>query len=191
MIFRTSEPAIQYFNHKPIKLVDFRYKEIKLFCVLFLGFVLHQGLTQVYAQQTIPAAGGNFSGTGGSVSFTVGQDVYTTTQGSDGSVAQGVQQPYEISVLTGLEEAIGIKLDLTAYPNPTTDFLILKVDASTMISIRSMSYQLSDISGKLLENEKLTGSETSIDMKNLVPAIYFLKISSNNKEIITFKIIKN
>lgn len=164
-----------------------RYNLLKLSALLLLFL----GITGLYAQEAIPAAGGNASGSGGSVSYTIGQDAYNTIIGSNGSVAQGVQQPYEISVVTGLEEVNGIKLNITAYPNPATDFITLKVEASTTPGIRSMSYQLSDISGKLLENKKLASNETSIDMKNLVSSIYFLKVTSNNKEIITFKIIKN
>jgi hypothetical protein len=164
-----------------------RYKQLKLSVLLLLGL----GFTGLYAQESIPATGGNASGSGGSASYSIGQDAYTTITGSNGTVAQGVQQAYEISVVTGLEEVNGIKLNITASPNPTTDFITLIVDASTTLSIQSMSYQLSGISGKLLENKKLTNNETSIDMKNLVPSIYFLKVTSNNKEVITFKIIKN
>ena len=106
-------------------------------------------------------------------------------------MAQGVQQPFEISVVTAIEEAKGINLSVTAYPNPTTDFLQLKVDASTTLSIQSMSYQLYDMNGKLLQSEKITGNQTSIVMSNLVPANYFVKVIQANKEVKTFKIIKN
>ena len=164
-----------------------RHKKLKLSAVLLLGL----GLTGLQAQTAVPATGGNASGSGGSVSYSVGQVVYTTTTGTNGTVAQGVQQPYEISVITGLEEAKGINLTVSAYPNPTTDYLKLKVDASTTLSIQSMSYQLYDISGKLLETKKLEADQTSIGMSNLVPATYFVKVIQNNKEVKTFKIIKN
>ena len=134
---------------------------------------------------------GNASGSGGSASYSLGQVVYTTNIGANGSVAQGVQQPFEISVVTAIEEAKGINLSVTAYPNPTTDFLQLKVDASTTLSIQSMSYQLYDMNGKLLQSEKITGNQTSIVMSNLVPANYFVKVIQANKEVKTFKIIKN
>jgi hypothetical protein len=49
--------------------------------------------------------------------------------------------------------------------------------------------------GKLLQSEKITGTQTSIDMSNLVPAIYFVKIEKKqgiaSQEMIIFKIIKN
>ena len=114
--------------------------------------------------------------------------MYHKHGGSNGSVAQGVQQPFEISVVTGLEEAKGINLSVSAYPNPTTDFLNLKVGN---YDNTNLSYQLFDISGKLLETKKLVGNQTNIVMSNLVPATYFVKVTDGNKEVKTFKIIKN
>jgi len=163
-----------------------RHKKVKLCAILLFGL----GLTGLHAQEAIPASGGNASGSGGSSSYSVGQMVYTTNTGTNGSVAQGVQQPFEISVVTGIDEAKDITLQCMAFPNPTIDNLNLKVDASTTLSIQSLSYQLFDVSGKLLETKKVEGSETSIAMGSLVPATYFLKVIQNNKEIKTFKIIK-
>ena len=171
-----------------------RHKKLKLSAVLLLGL----GLTGLQAQETIPATGGNASGSGGTVSYSVGQVVYTTNSGTTGTVAQGVQQPFEISVVTGLEEAKGINLNCTAYPNPTTDYLMLKVEN---YDNENLSYQLFDMNGKLLETKKVTGKQTSIVMSNLVPATYFVKVyavgrndrtgvTEGNKEVKTFKIIK-
>jgi len=164
-----------------------RYNRLKLSAVFMLGL----GLTGLQAQEAITATGGYASGSGGSVSYSVGQIVYTTNSGANGSVSQGVQQPYEISVVSGVDEAESINLILSVYPNPTTDFLTLKIDASATLSIQSMSYQLYDISGKLLKNKKIEGNETSIDMKQLILAIYLLKVIQGSKEVKTFKIIKN
>ena len=165
-------------------------KKIKLLTAVTL--MAFGAVTSLQAQETVTTTGGEANGGGGSASYTVGQVFYTTQTGTNGnSVAQGVQQPFEISVVTGIEQAKNINLICSAYPNPTTDYLILKVDASTTLSIQSMSYQLFDINGKLLENKKIEGNKTSIVMGNLVPAIYFLKVFDNNKEVKTFKIIKN
>jgi hypothetical protein len=38
-----------------------------------------------------------------------------------------VQQPYEISITTGVKETT-INLEMNVYPNPTTNYLTLKVD---------------------------------------------------------------
>ena len=161
-----------------------RHKRLKLSTVLLLGL----GRTGVQAQTSVNATGGDASGGGGSVSYSVGQVVYTTHTGTSGSVAEGVQQPYEISVVTGLEEAQSINLSVTAYPNPTTDYLTLRIDE---FEISNLSFQLYDMNGKLLQNEKITGNQTSIVMSNLLPATYFVKVIQGNKEVKTFKIIKN
>jgi hypothetical protein len=154
-------------------------------CAVFLIFI---GISGLQAQVAIPASGGNASGSGGITSYTVGQVVYTTNTVTNGSVSQGVQQPFEILVVSGIEQAKGINLECSAYPNPTADFFNLNVEN---FNNENLSYQLFDISGKLLENKKLTSSETRIDMNNHVPTIYFLKVMDNQIEVKTFKIIKN
>ncbi|MDD4761290.1 MAG: T9SS type A sorting domain-containing protein, partial [Bacteroidaceae bacterium] len=110
-----------------------------------------------------------------------------TNTGTNGTVAQGVQQPFEISVVTGIEEAKGINLSVLAYPNPTTDYLTLEVKE---FELSNLSFQFFDMNGKLLQSEKITGNQTSIVMSNYVPATYFVKVSSKNREVKTFKIIK-
>jgi hypothetical protein len=161
-----------------------RQKKIKLCTLLILGL----GLTGLKAQEALPATGGNASGSGGSTSYTVGQVVYIMNTGTNGSESQGVQQPYEISVVTGFEEVKGITLQCLAYPNPATDFVTLKADN---FKTENLTYQIYDINGKLLENKIIDCNETNILMKNLVPAIYFLKVFQNYNEIKSFKIIKN
>jgi hypothetical protein len=163
-----------------------RHKKVKLTAVLFLGL----GLTGLQAQTAILASGGNASGSGGSASYSIGQIVYTTNTGTNGSVAQGVQQPYEISVVTGLDVAKVITLQCSVYPNPAIDLVKLNVEN---YKTDALTYQLYDINGKLLENKNIESNETSIVMSNLVPSIYFLKVVQQNKqnEVKTFKIIKN
>lgn len=161
-----------------------KHKRLKLSALLLLGL----GLTGLQAQESVNATGGNASGSGGSASYSVGQVVYTTNTGTNGSVAQGVQQPYEISVVTGLEEAKGINLSVSAYPNPTTDYLTLEIKE---FELSDLYVQLYDMNGKLLQSQKITDSQTIIAMGELVPATYFVKVVQNNKEVKTFKIIKN
>jgi hypothetical protein len=162
-------------------------KKVELSTILLFGL----GLTVLQAQEVIPASGGNASGNAGTVSYSVGQMIYITNTGTNGTVAQGVQQPFEISIVTGLEEARGINLMVSAYPNPTTDFLNLKVDASSTFSIPYLSYQLYDMSGNLLETKKLVGNQTCIVFSYLMHATYFLRVIEANIEVKTFKIIKN
>jgi hypothetical protein len=156
-------------------------------------FVLIISVNIISAQNAIPASGGNASGSGGTVSYSVGQVVYTTNTGTNGSVAQGVQQPYEISVINGIENSMKINLSCTAYPNPATFCLTLKTENA---ETENLSYQLYDISGKLLENKKVVSTETTIYLGHRPVATYLLKVILTNQaslptEIKTFKIVKN
>ncbi|MDO9256933.1 MAG: T9SS type A sorting domain-containing protein [Bacteroidales bacterium] len=166
-----------------------KYKRLKISAFLLLAI----GLADLKAQEAIPTAGGNATGSGGSVSYTVGQVVFISSTGTNGSVTAGVQQPYEISVVTGLEPNKGISLVCSAYPNPTTDFLILRIEDNLQAQY---SVYLYNTVGSLLKNIKIEANETRIDMSNLVIATYFLKIvnttkTSTTQEVKTFKIIKN
>lgn len=158
-----------------------KHKKVKL-SVLLLGL----GLT-AQAQQAITTTGGNASSSGGSISYSVGQIVYKANSGSSGSVAQGVQQPYEISILLGIEDN-SINLKLTAYPNPTSNFLTLNASNA---KLSTLNFELYDISGKLIESRKIISTSETISMENLPNATYFLKVNNNNNEVKIFKIIKN
>jgi len=153
-------------------------KTIASIAFLFLG------LGGLHAQQTITTTGGEATGTGGTASYTVGQVVYITNTGTNGSVAQGVQQPYEISTTVGINET-SINLELSVYPNPTTNYLTLKTEDNS-----ELSYQLYDIQGKIIENKKVNSNSTNISLEKQPMATYFLKVTKNNQIIKTFKIIK-
>jgi hypothetical protein len=154
-----------------------------LIILILSGF----GIT-IKAQNTIPATGGNATGNGGSVSYTVGQIAYSTFIGANGTAAQGVQQPYEISVVTAIENISAISLECTVYPNPTRGLIKLIVES---LDHENMKFRLYDINGVLLQDKKVESRETEISMENLSSSIYFLKVINNNKEMKVFKIVKN
>jgi hypothetical protein len=158
-------------NHKKIKL-----------SILLLGL----GLT-AQAQQVTNATGGDASDIGGTFAYSIGQIVYTTNTSTNGSLTQGVQQPFKISIVSGIDYRF-INFESTAYPNPTTNYLTLNVGKS---ELSALNFKLYDISGKLIESRKITSSSETIAMENLPTATYFLKVTNNNKEVKTFKIIKN
>ena len=160
--------------------------KLKLVTIVILSFL---GLSNLQAQTAVPASGGESSGSGGSASYTVGQVVYTTNVGTnENSVAQGVQQAYEIQIVSSISEAKEILLNISAYPNPTTHYLTVKVEN---YETANLQYLVFDINGKLLQTVKATGTETKIETNNLVSANYFVKVLDNKKEIKVFKIIKN
>lgn len=154
--------------------------------ILIVFAILNFGLLRLQAQETINTSGSDASGSGGVVTYSVGQAVYVTNTSSSGSVAQGVQQPFEISVVLGIDE-VHINLSLTAYPNPTTDMLTLEISD---FNSESLNYQFYDINGRVIDAKEITSEKTNIETSNIAPAIYFLKIAQKSNIIKIFKIIK-
>ena len=144
------------------------------------------GLGGLHAQQATTAAGGEATGTGGTASYSVGQVVYTTNTGTNGSVAQGVQQAYEIYNV-GIKET-ELNISLSIFPNPTAANLTLQV---SNYNNEKLSYQLYDMQGKLLNNGKIVAQQTKIEMTSLPTAAYYVNVvNQENQKVQSFKIIK-
>ena len=151
--------------------------------VLIITFCLNISL---YAQEGFSASGGQALGTAGSSSYTVGQTVYDTYTGSTGSVAQGIQQTYDIVALLGAEIS-AIKLELVAYPNPIQETLTLKINN---YKNEKLTYQLYDLQGKLWDSQPVKEVQTQLDMNDLAVGTYLLSIQDEELLIKTFRIIK-
>ncbi|WP_170982959.1 T9SS type A sorting domain-containing protein [Dyadobacter frigoris] len=244
------------------------------YSVLLLVFCFQSS----FAQQGGVSSGGNVAGSGGSVSYSVGQVFYISTSAASGTVNQGVQQPFANAplpvtlvsfealpvtaensqhVLVHWETAFEInndfftversvngttfaevaRVDVTisnsstlkkyswtdalpysgvsyyrlkqtdldqtfaystiravrinnianaiAYPNPVQGYLHLLT-----IKNEIRTYQIFDLSGRIVENSKLAEGESIINMSRLSPAAYMIRIVGES-EIKQFKIIKN
>jgi hypothetical protein len=154
---------------------------------LIIVFLLAFMLTELRSQKIVASSGDNVSGIGGTVSYTVGQVLYTTNTGTTGTIAQGVQQPYEIIPISGIAENLNISVKCAVFPNPAENFLALKLENW---ETKNFSYQLTDLNGKILQSNNLESNESLISLENLLPSIYFLNVIQENTTIKTFKIIK-
>jgi hypothetical protein len=142
------------------------------------------GLAQ--AQVSVTASGGDASGSGGKVAYNIGQVVYTSNTGANGTVDQGVQHAYEIYTL-GIKKT-ELNISLSAFPNPTTEILTLQISD---FNHEKLSYQLFDMQGKLLNNGHIVSQQTHINMSSMPSDIYFIHIvNQENKRVQSFKIIK-
>lgn len=147
------------------------------------------------SQQAVVSSGGEAEGSGGSISYTVGQ-IFYHTHGAGHTVSEGVQQPYEISVITAVSSDPGISL--TVYPNPTRDFLQLQLE---QYSHEKMEFFILDNQGRLAEKGLITSETTRIAMAHLEAGIYFLRVyrfhdhsllpGTGKTQVITFRIVKH
>ena len=90
---------------------------------------------------------------------------------------QGVQQPFEVTVVNDSLEIKDITLFCAAFPYPTNNHLTLKIEN---FNLQFFDYELNDHNGKLIKKEIIERISTRIDMNELAFATYFLKIFNNN-----------
>ncbi len=153
--------------------------------IIASAFVAFSGITS-FAQQGIHTSGGNASGTGGSVSYSVGQVFYSHQTGSNGSLNQGVQQPYEL-VVTEVKNPVFAQIKCEVFPNPTVKELNLRISGE---KLENGKWKLIDLRGVTVLQGELSNAETLIPMANQPMAAYTLQVLSEEKLVKTFKVIK-
>ena len=144
-------------------------------------------LSRAQAQSSVQAAGGTATGIGGTVSYTVGLPAYTVANGPGGTVTTGPQQPFEILVLSAASPALAT-VECTVYPNPTVETLTLRVDEKLA---RGLTWRLTDLGGRRLLHQSITGALTPISLQKFAAGAYLLAVTNQVGESKTFKIIKH
>jgi hypothetical protein len=142
--------------------------------------------TLSYGQRDIVASGGNATGSGGSVSYSIGQVAYLSASGTNGNVNQGVQQPFEIFTLSIAESEASFSA--TLFPNPANIAVILSVDLAKEGT--NLDYELTDVTGKRIRNGRIFSDETTINVEGLAESCYYLNVLEAGKRVKTFKLLK-
>jgi hypothetical protein len=140
----------------------------------------------VSAQQSANTSGKNVSQNNTSVSYSIGEVYYNTTTTLSSVITQGIQQPYEIYLISGIGNEKDVQL-ITAFPNPTSSTIKIVIQD---IKIDGLNYKLYDLLGKEILSGDITSNQTEVDLNNLMPAVYFIKVFRYNSTIKYFKIIK-
>ena len=149
--------------------------------VFFLSFISH-----ISAQEFIPATGGDASGQGGTVSFTLGQLFCKTITGETSEINEGVQQPYEIFEISALENLVAPDLKLCFFPNPVSDILVIKVLNEVS---NNLVYKLTTLNGQIIIQGRIEDTEL-IDMSGLTTAAYLLSVFAGEELVKVYKVIK-
>jgi hypothetical protein len=152
--------------------------------LLTFSFLIHIG-TLLQAQQLVSTAGDYYQNNSGSLSFSLGELAIETFSSTNNILTQGFQQTNLVAV--SIKELPGLDYEISVYPNPVNDIVILKVPAD---KLAGKQYRLYDTEGKLLQIKLLEETETEISFSSLTPATYFIKVGEGEKELKTFKIVK-
>lgn len=140
------------------------------------------------AQSALVGTGGEASGSGGSVSYSVGQIAVQSNSDGSTSISEGVQQPYEIQTI-GIDNYPGITLNAVVYPNPTQGTVILSIDSFDSFSDIVFA-RLYDGNGKQIREIRIADHQTEIGMESLSTGTYYLNLFSGKQMLKSFKVVK-
>lgn len=137
-------------------------------------------------QFSLNTTGGDISGEEGSISYSIGQVNNLSYEGDNSYIIEGVQQPLIISIkpIEIMKEEF---LEMTAYPNPVTNYFTIEASDYTN---RSLKYLLTDLHGNFIKEGSIEEPGAMVDISRLSVAIYILNITDNTQHIKTFRIIK-
>ena len=151
--------------------------------VFFIAWVFILIGEKLISQQGVFAGGGNIKAGEGSVSYTVGQVVDGSITYSGYTIYEGVQQPYEIFIISSTKET-DIKISLS--PNPALDYVVLKTDKL----LDNMSLRLFSADGKEVLFQPIEKDETTISLDTLKGAAYFLVVYVDSYQIKSYTLLK-
>ena len=121
------------------------YKILIAFTILIIV------ISKVQSQNNFVSTGANISGSGGTLSYSLGQLTYSALNGLSGSIYQGVQQPYEIYTV-GIED-VKLNISLSIYPNPSTNVVFLQADFTDQVPTATL--EITNLLGALVYSEQL------------------------------------
>lgn len=139
----------------------------------------------VQAQEAV-SSGGGFDDTGEiSVSWTIGEIFTEALSSEDVLLTQGQQQP-GLKIINGVEKN-QLDYSISAYPNPTPDFLALAVLGT---NDRDLTFAIYNASGVVVRNQEPLRNNASVSMAEFPAGIYIIAIHNRNETVKSFKVIK-
>ncbi len=161
---------------------------MKKIIIIFVGlFLTNLAISQTASPELVSSAGESFYNSTYQLDWSVGECITATHTKDEIVITQGFHQDRYI-ITTAIENLQNIEINISIYPNPTTEFINIRIESS---KTESLQYILTDISGKILQCKKAENNIEQIDFSTFTSGIYFLTVKQENQIINSFKIMKN
>jgi hypothetical protein len=151
--------------------------------ILFVLSLFSQGTKQ----EVISSAGGNDTGNGISISWTLGETIIPTFKSADNSLVltHGFQQQL---IITAIEENIEVLINVKIYPNPAGANINIKFETPVVGVIRVF---LLNSRGEPVKTDQIesAASEKQINMQDMPAGLYFIKLIKG-KLTNVYKVVK-
>jgi len=151
-----------------------------------IGIIMtNLAFSQTASPELVSSAGDSFNNTSYQLDWSIGECITATHSAGSYVITQGFHQ--NSYVVTSVED-LRTDISISVYPNPTTDFISLKIESS---KVEDMQYTITDFSGRVLQTDNFTDDIEQINFSNYAAGTYFISVTENNQLIKSFKIIKN
>ena len=153
---------------------------------LLLG--LSVGAQQI-KQEVIASAGGYNKSADNtiSISWTLGETIIPTFTSQDGSIilTHGFQQKL---IITTVEESLEDLVQVTIYPNPTSEMINIRFQSATD---KEILVSLLDAQGKLVKTDRIDVAvlDKTINMQDVPAGLYYLRLTKG-KLVNVYKVVK-
>ncbi len=137
-----------------------------------------------FSQSGTVTAGASEKNANGSISWSVGQVFTQTISDVNVSVAEGLQQPYEIHDIVSTFDYL--TFDINIWPNPVIDILYVKIST---VDDASLNYTISTVDGRSLKSGTLD-QLTEIALTDITSGMLILTLQYKNQFLSSYKIIK-
>ena len=158
----------------------------KLIFTVGLGLAIFTANAQTTLPELLSSAGDSFNNTSYQLDWSIGELTTETYTGSQNTLTQGFHQGTYI--ITNIYENPLLEFTIIAFPNPTSDFISLKVEST---KVESMQYTITDLSSRVLQIGKVLYETKQINFSNYAVGTYLISITQNNQLLKSFQIIKN
>jgi len=159
-------------------------KKIIIVFIIFLTSAI--AFCQSVSPHLVSTSGDTYKNTSYQLDWSIGE-LQTETYAATGQIlTQGFQQGNY--TITAVEQSNEFQFEIIAYPNPTTDFINLKIKNS---KTETFQYIIGDISGKVLQTGKFSDNIQQFNFSEFPVGTYFISIQLNNQVVKSVKIVKN
>jgi hypothetical protein len=157
---------------------------------LLIAFLTGLPLMALQAQRDVLTRGGDYSSSGGSVAFSIGQIGYTYLTGEAGSASLGVQQPIRFNIVA--TDDVNPLWEVSLYPNPASENVYIDLkDDDVLKNFNALYVRLFDLQGKLVVEKKITEIVTAFPLSGFAESMYLLQILQDQQPLKSFKLYKS
>lgn len=139
-----------------------------MFTILFCTIVI-----SAKSQMILASAGDNFTNSEGVITWTIGEVITETFTNGNFVLTQGMQQkPHNVTETYVFSESM-VKVIIS--PNPAKYTLNIKNNSNT-----NLLASVYDMNSRIVISKKLTSNSENIDISNLKPGLYMVKITGKS-----------